>query len=690
MACAALSSSAEAAFREGVAAPGASAGTGSGKGRRNKPGSGARGGKKGGFSWNEMRKVKYNSYCNRMSSSDRRKVKQMLSWLRCNDKTEQDALRKLHVSRELYPQSMRNFCQKFMGHVTEDLKDHLIGLYPYNPFKSSPWRDPEETKRRAKLHRVLFKLYGEFVARDLSEQTEKYRLSAQYSDMRGSHMWYVAARSMERKLVYHAGPTNSGKTYQALQRLVRADTGVYCAPLRLLAAEGYDTMNRQGAVTDLVTGQEMKVSPFATHSACTVEMADLTKPIDVAVLDEIQMIADPDRGYAWTRALLGLPAREIHVCGDDSALELVQRFAKKMGEDLEVRRYERHKPLEVESEPLRDFGSVQPGDCLIAFSKKEIYRLKLEVESRTDYKCAIIYGNLPPETRRQQAELFNDPASEYKVLVATDAVGMGLNLSVRRIIFTKMEKYCGALNAHRTLSSSQVKQIAGRAGRRSSAYEKGLVSALNEGDMAKIGKMMGAGLKKQRLAGILPPYEQIEMFASLQPEEVVNNLGRLFRAFAKTAQLEDGLYFMCRTKDIETMGRLLTKFTEMSLEEKYKFVIAPIDTSNRDVVLSMLRYVQDFANREPVPVNVRLPSPRSETYLHKLENCFKILSLYLWLSLRFPDEFVEKDKAELLLEQCTHCIEEALEKLSPESVKQKRVLLEAYISSPRGRPFRIK
>jgi len=464
---------------------------------------------------------------------------------------------------------------------------------------------------------------------------------------------------------------------------VEAGTGVYCAPLRLLAAEGYDTLNRQGAITDLITGQEMKTSPFATHSACTVEMVDLGKEVDVAVLDEIQMIADPDRGYAWTRALLGVPAKEIHVCGDDSVLDLVQRFADRMNEELEVRHYTRHKPLEIEPKPLKDFASVQPGDCLIAFSKKEIYRLKLEVESQTNYKCAIVYGNLPPETRRQQAELFNDPGSDYKVLVATDAVGMGLNLSVRRIIFTKIEKYCGTTNKHQVLSSSQAKQIAGRAGRRSSSYEKGLVSALNKEDLKTIERLMDADLQKQKLAGILPPYEQIEMFASLQADEVVHNLGRLFRAFAKTAQLEDGLYFMCRTKDIETMGRLLTRFTDMSLEEKYKFVIAPIDTSNRDIVLSMLRYVEDFVKREPVCVNVRLPKPNSETYLHKLENCFKILSLYLWLALRFPDEFVEREKAEILLERCTHGIEEALEKLSPESVEQKRVFLEAYIASPK-------
>lgn len=398
------------------------------------------------------------------------------------------------------------------------------------------------------------------------------------------------------------------------------------------------------------------------------------------MLDEIQMICDPHRGYAWTRALLGLPAKEIHVCGDETALELVQRLADKMDEDLEVRRYERSKPLEVEREPLLDFKSIRPGDCLIAFSKKEVYKMKLAVESKTSHKCAIIYGNLPPETRRQQAELFNDAESDYDVLVATDAVGMGLNLSVRRIIFTTLRKYCGTTNELQLLSVSQAKQIAGRAGRRSSVYEKGYVSAFNQEDLDTLNVLLEEEMQPSHLAGILPSFDQIEMFASLQPKEVQDNFGRLFRAFVKTAQLEQGLFFMCRTKAIEAIGKLLAQYKDMSLEEKYKFVIAPIDTSNRDVVLALLRYVERFNKREPVGVMLRLPKPSSETYFHKLENAFKVLSLYLWLSMRFPEEFVEKERAEVMLKECTYAIQVALEKLTEKGLGAKG--LASYIASP--------
>ena len=635
------------------------------------------GGRRGGgggakhFSWEKLRKEEYNAISNRMSTSDRTKLKKALNRFRYSALAETKARRL--VPADIYPQTMRKFCSKIIGHLTEDLKGFIV----------SHQEGKRENVRR--IESLLFRLYGEYVNSDYAEICDNYKRRYSASDMRQCHKWYDHARSMKRKLIYHAGPTNSGKTYQAIQRLLEAESGVYCAPLRLLAAEGYDTMIREGAVPDLITGQEMKTSPFSTHYACTIEMADLNKEVDVAVLDEIQMISDPHRGYAWTRALLGVPAKEIHLCGDETVLKLVERLAKKMNEKLEVRRYSRYKPLELEAKPLEDLGRVQEGDCLIAFSKKEIYRLKLEIESRTRYKCAIIYGNLPPETRRQQADLFNDPETEYKVLVATDAVGMGLNLSVRRIIFTKLVKYCGVSNSLAVLSASQAKQIAGRAGRRSSDFEKGLVSALNVEDMTTLKRLLKERLKPNRLAGILPPFEQIELFASLQPEEVVNNFRWLLREFQSQAQLEDGLYFMCRTKELETMGKLLTPFRGMTLEEKYKFVIAPIDTSNKDVVISFLKYVRLFNASKSVSVNLQLPSPRSESYVHKLENSFKILSLYLWLSLRFPEEFTEHEKAQMMLEQCTHRIQVALEKLSPEALKKKKVSLASYISSPRRR-----
>ena len=139
--------------------------------------------------------------------------------------------------------------------------------------------------------------------------------------MRAPHAWFPLARQQRRKWVLHVGPTNSGKTYHALRSLAAGETGAYCGPLRLLAWEVHEKLV-DGKLTDdirpvpcdLITGQERVLVPNARHRSSTIEMVDMNRAVDVAVVDEVQMVASPDRGWAWTRALLGLPAAELHLC----------------------------------------------------------------------------------------------------------------------------------------------------------------------------------------------------------------------------------------------------------------------------------------------------------------------------------------------------------------------------------------
>ena len=180
---------------------------------------------------------------------------------------------------------------------------------------------------------------------DLASEIASARTLLSCSDLRIPHEWYAPARLMRRKIIYHAGPTNSGKTYHALKRLREADPakggGLYCGPLRLLALEVYDNLNRQGIYCNLITGQEKRLLPFHTHTSCTVEVANLRTPYEVAVIDEIQMIADKSRGYAWTRALLGLCASELHVCGGGEAADIVRQLAANTGDSFELKTYNR-------------------------------------------------------------------------------------------------------------------------------------------------------------------------------------------------------------------------------------------------------------------------------------------------------------------------------------------------------------
>jgi ATP-dependent RNA helicase SUPV3L1/SUV3 len=137
-----------------------------------------------------------------------------------------------------------------------------------------------------------------------------------------------------------------------LQRLKEAKNGLYLGPLRLLAAEVYETLTADGLYTNLFTGQERREIAFSTHASATVEMADVNYEYDVVVIDEIQMIGDVSRGAAWTKALLGLRCKEIHVCGGLEAQAIVEKIAKACGDDFEVNTYERFSKLRIANKSL--------------------------------------------------------------------------------------------------------------------------------------------------------------------------------------------------------------------------------------------------------------------------------------------------------------------------------------------------
>lgn len=268
------------------------------------------------------------------------------------------------------------------------------------------------------------------------------------ADLRYQTDAYPDARKIHRKIIMHVGPTNSGKTYNALRALAGANRGVYCGPLRLLAHEIFTRLNegtilpagverdpdapdkRYPRLCNLITGEEKRiVDERAPLASCTVEMLGWSIHYDVAVVDEIQMIGDRDRGGAWSAAVMGLMADEIHLCGEASAVPIVESLCAQTGDTLTVHHYERLSPLEAASESLDySLAKLQEGDCLVAFSRARIFALKDRVERETKFKCAVAYGRLPPELRAEQAALFNEPNNDYGIMVASDAIGMGLNL----------------------------------------------------------------------------------------------------------------------------------------------------------------------------------------------------------------------------------------------------------------------
>ena len=263
---------------------------------------------------------------------------------------------------------------------------------------------------------------------------------------------------ISRKFYLHVGETNSGKTYEALKRLKNSKSGIYLAPLRLMALEIYSTLNEEGYLCSMITGEEERLKDGARYTSSTIEMCNYSTRYEVAIIDEAQMIADKKRGSAWTKAICLINAAEIHICMAPEALDIITRLLGMLGAEYTVIKHERMTPLEFKG-GLK-LSNIQPKDCVVAFSRKVVLNLAAEFEKK-GITCSVIYGSLPPEARKEEVRKFID--GETQIVVATDAIGMGLSLPIRRIIFSEINKFDG--ENRRRLSVSEIKQIAGRAGR---------------------------------------------------------------------------------------------------------------------------------------------------------------------------------------------------------------------------------
>jgi ATP-dependent RNA helicase SUPV3L1/SUV3 len=515
--------------------------------------------------------------------------------------------------------------------------------------------------------KFLFPIFVEYCLEEFPDEIKRFQGMIESADLTKPHTWFPFARAMKRKIIYHCGPTNSGKTYNALQRYMEAKKGIYCSPLRLLAMEVFDKVNAHGVYCSLLTGQEKKYVPFSNHIACTVEMVSTDDLYDVAVIDEIQMMSDTCRGYAWTRALLGLKADEIHLCGDPSVLNIVRNICAGTGDELHEHHYERFKPLVVEAKTLLgDLKNVRSGDCVVAFSRREIFEVKMAIEKHTNHRCCVIYGALPPETRRQQASLFNDQDNEFDVLVASDAVGMGLNLNIRRVVFNSLSKYNGDKIV--PVPASQVKQIAGRAGRRGSRYPDGLTTTLQLEDLDYLIECLKQPFEEVKKVGLFPFFEQVELFAGQ-----LNNVTfcHLLEKFGENCRL-DGSYFLCRHDHIKKVANMLEKVQGLSLEDRFNFCFAPVNIRDPKAMFHLLRFASAYSQKVPVNIAMGMPkgSARNDAELLDLETKHQVLSMYLWLSHHFKEEtFPYVKKAEAMATDIADLLGQSLSKANwkPES-----------------------
>lgn len=444
----------------------------------------------------------------------------------------------------------------------------------------------------------------------------------------------VAFRS-DREVIFISGPPNAGKTYQALDLLAAAESGVILSPLRLLAMEHREALQDRGIPASLVTGEEEILEPGARHTAMTIESFQDDLEYDTVVIDEFQMIADPHRGWAWSRAIFGANARRIILTGSPDALTLVRRIAATTRDRVTVVELQRKTPLRTEPAAIA-VDDIAPGDALVAFSRADVHNLRSLVAAR-GLKAAIIYGPLGPEVRRSQAELFR--TGQADVLIATDAIGMGLNIpNLRRVVFSRLRKYDGI--RHRPLSNAEIRQIAGRAGR-FGFFDHGLCAVLDAGDQGYLERAIAerpAAIRLQDYPLRPPRHEAIAWAKALDITSVVAFFERLGSETCFPAG-----FTLCSLDDVIERGRAIDHL-DLPLDQKVEYAYAPIEfrmNASNQVVLRDWAAAHGRGEVVPAPAM----AIRRTHNLHELENQAHLLTVYAWLSKIWPDTYPDKCEA---------------------------------------------
>lgn len=447
---------------------------------------------------------------------------------------------------------------------------------------------------------------------------------------------FVAAHRMARRFIAVLGPTNSGKTHRAMQDLAQAASGVYLAPLRLLALENYERLEEQGVAVSLITGEEQRLTPGATHVASTIEMLNTRRVVEVAIIDEIQMLDDPDRGSAWTAAVCGAPAERVYLVGALNARPAIEALARRLGCPLEVIELERKSPLTLEPQPVRSMGNLRRGDAVIAFSRKDVLYWRDQITA-AGLSVATIYGNLSPEVRRAQAKRFRE--GEADVLVGTDAIGMGLNLPVSRIVFTTAEKFDG--KEETVLEPWLAQQIAGRAGRYG-MHEAGFVAGFDEGTHRLLKRLLKARIDPLRDTGfkVAPSLDQLQQISRATGEQ---GLEKLLKLFARNIDVSDDFFIPSNlAEQVERAAWL--DVLPLPLADRLMLSLVPISTRIPRLSDALMGWARGLAKQQRMPLqpenwrNARFP-------LQAAEDACKCYSAYAWLSYRKPEYFPDGEAA---------------------------------------------
>lgn len=505
------------------------------------------------------------------------------------------------------------------------LPDNLYDYYTTLEQKKIEWREERDARLEEERRRI----------REEQEQERREREELRDRLVASFPTWKHEDRN-EQRIFLHIGPPNSGKTHDSLNRLVDAGSGWYLAPLRLLAYEIFDRLNQRGVPCNLLTGEEYIPVDGATFTAATIEMFNPAESGECVVIDEAQLLADPDRGWAWTRAMMQAQAPEIHMIGPPTARKLIQKMASAAAIPIEPIEHERLSPIKV-ADTHWDLAELPPHTILVAFSRRMVLELKTQLEEDLHRTVSVVYGSLPPEVRRKQADRFAN--GETEICVATDAVGMGLNLPADRVCFYEIQKYDG--KEVRELTASEVQQIGGRAGRYG-IRESGEVGTIDRRDIKRLRQLFHANAKELTHARVAPTVEDLELIPGSLAEKLVQ--------WAMLESIPDSLKGVVKTADLDQrieLARMLTdaEVDHLGLATAVQLINAPTRQQSRSYWYSC---AQAILRNRPMPPPPDPPSQIDDgSDLELMESCISCADIYLWLSSRREFKLFGVDRQEV-------------------------------------------
>ena len=443
---------------------------------------------------------------------------------------------------------------------------------------------------------------------------------------------FEQARRLQRKVTLFVGPPNSGKTYNAFEKLAGAMDGAYLAPLRLLALEGRDRLVGRGVPCSLLTGEERMPVEGARAVSSTIEMVNTRDVIDVAVIDEAQMIFDASRGWAWTQAIVGVPARELIIICSAYAVPAIESLLGLCGEAVTIQHFERKQQVQLLKSPV-PIEALKKGDAVVAFSRREVLMLRDQIAAN-GHPVSVVYGALPPEVRRREAERF--ASGESHLLVATDAIGMGLNLPIRRVLFSTLTKFDGV--GDRPLNESEVHQIAGRAGR-FGIHEEGFTGVLHEAEPTAMRTLRDLLPRPPRAprnfkAPVAPNWWHVSTIASRLGK---SGLHEVLTVFMEQLRLDNAHFQVAELEGMLALAQELdTQAGGLELRQRFTYAQAPVDTRTDNAVQTFLDWAWQHAKHGSVDAPHFLDEVDEHSRLDRMEQSLRACTLWLWLDLRFP------------------------------------------------------